>query len=229
MSTPTLQQQLDALADDSQWSGGWYQPIRFPDGSLTHNTKLTDAEFYGAESRGALKWERVIKPHLPCTLDSARFLEIGCNAGLYLALAHAEGASVVGVENHPLFIRQARLVLSHLCPSAVLLEDDALAGEWERYGPFDLALLSNALYWMVYSDAHGFLEAHAAQLSKFLRRLAEASKYILVVGSESPLQYANLETSVPMIAESFEIIEAKPMPVNDRRLNIVAGRSRYCH
>ena len=223
----SLQAALDALGDDRAWRGGWYQPIEFPDGSRTHSTKYEDSYFYRSASFGLRKWEQVIRPHLPCPLAGARFLEIGTNAGLYLAQARREGAAaVVGVENHPLFARQARLVLSELCPEAVLVEEDALALGWVKHGPFDLALLANTLYWLVYSDEHGFRPDYEAQMETFLRALAGAARHVLVIGTECGLRYANLTSTIQAMGPHFEIIDARLAPVEDRVLTVAAGRSR---
>lgn len=217
-SKSTTQSAIDALADDAAWCGGWYQPIIFPDGSRTHSSKLDDAAFYGSESRGMRKWESVIAPSLP-PLEGKRFLEIGCNAGLYLVAAKQAGAAkVYGVESHPQFFAQARFVLSRLCPEAELIHGNALTVELPTA---DVTLLANALYWMVYSDERGLLPDHEQRMKQFLRRLTGT---VVIVGTEEPVRYSPLSEVLPLL-DGWDVKVAKVVPVNDRTLNLVVA----CH
>jgi len=223
-----LQQRIDALSDDRQWAGGWYQPIDFPDGSRTHSTKLSDAQFYGSECRGIRKWRKAIAQHLP-NLRGKSFLEIGCNAGLYLSQAWREGAvAIIGVENHPYFARQCRFVLEHLCPCApvTLIEQDATELDWSLVGEVDVVLLANALYWVGYTDEHGAYPDRDRLMQTFLSGLAHAAQTVIVVGAEEGKQYADLASTTALLAPWFDLRTAEIVRVNDRVLNVIVGESR---
>jgi tRNA (mo5U34)-methyltransferase len=81
----------------------WFHNIHLPDGSQTApNHPLGDFPAY--------KW-KAIAPHLPADLSGWRVLEIGCNAGYYTVALARRGATVVGIDINPHYLRQARWVL----------------------------------------------------------------------------------------------------------------------
>jgi SAM-dependent methyltransferase len=223
----TCQPEIDALSDDRQWYGGWYQPILFSDGSRTHSTKMSDERFYGSESRGLRKWDRVIRPHLP-DLTGKRFLEIGCNAGLYLVQAVREGAAAcVGVENHPQFAKQCRYVRDRFGVSdrIHLLEQDAAVLDWGKVGFADVALLSNALYRIGHTDERGDYPNRPELLDRFLYGLSGAVPLMVVIGAEEQKRYANLGSTCGLLDPYFRITYAEVVPLNDRTMNVVVGES----
>lgn len=224
-----LQAEIDALSVDRQWFGGWYQPIDFPGGSRTHSTKLSDAQFYGSECRGLRKWRKVIAQNIG-NLRGKRFLEIGCNAGLYLVQAWREGARwCIGVENHPQFIQQCHFVLNALAPDAsiTLIEQDVTKVNWQIIGEVDIALLANALYWIGYTDEHGPYPNRAELMTRFLEGLAKSAKRVVIVGAEEKSKrYEDLETTIPLLEPFFDIRKSEIVPVNDRVLNVIVGDSK---
>ena len=253
MTREDTQARIDALVDDAAWRGGWYQPIVFPNGARSVSTRFTPEEFFSRDSLGLNKWNKIIRPHIG-ELAGKRFLEIGCNAGLYVAQAALEGAAAsYGLENHPHFLKQADLVMEefsyHVNGERVrMVVDDHEAAGWcsmevhirELAGtPWDVALLSNALYWIGYSDEAGFVDHYEEHLNQFLRDLARIARRVVVIGSEgnsrsrwvgdNPRLHhvgAALDDVVPRLSKFFRVVKAEKISC-DRRLNLAVGVSPY--
>ena len=79
--------------------GPWFHNLHLPDGAQTApHSPLGD--FPG------FKW-REIAPHVPADLSGWTALDIGCNAGFYSFELARRGATVIGIDVEPLFLRQA--------------------------------------------------------------------------------------------------------------------------
>jgi len=229
-----IQEQIDALSVVPPHLGGWYQPIEFPDGSRTHSTKMSDDAFYASESKGVRKWDLVIKPNLPFPLDDKQVMEVGCNAGLFIAKALEEGADyVVGVEHLRCFTRQAHFVIQHLTPGAESRYEvracNALTDPFHSWAePRDIILFINSLYWMVYTSDNKFIPKHELLMMDFLLRMSKNTHHILVVGCEEKPAFGQaLDSTVSLLEPFFDIDIAKKHQVNDRRLNVVRGKSKW--
>ncbi|MFC6997482.1 TIGR04290 family methyltransferase [Rufibacter roseus] len=82
--------------------GPWFHNLHLPDGTQTApNHTLGDFP--------AFKWEQ-IKEHIPQDLSGWRVLDIGCNAGFYTIELAKRGASVLGIDVDPHYLRQAEWV-----------------------------------------------------------------------------------------------------------------------
>ena len=87
-----LQTEIDAL-------GGWFHNLHLPDGAQTApGSPLGDFPRF--------KWLE-LAPHLPADLAGWTALDVGCNTGFYAFELARRGASVVGIDVEPLFLRQA--------------------------------------------------------------------------------------------------------------------------
>ncbi|HZQ61962.1 MAG TPA: TIGR04290 family methyltransferase [Casimicrobiaceae bacterium] len=86
--------EIDAL-------GPWFHNLHLPDGSQTAPTHFIGGDF------PMFKW-REIAPAIPKKLNGWRVLDVGCNAGFYSFELARRGASVVGIDVEPLYLRQAR-------------------------------------------------------------------------------------------------------------------------
>lgn len=80
----------------------WYQNVEGVKDAVFKDPGRKDSRFWGEG-----KWKTFIEPLLPA--ERRTFIEIGCNAGLFLKLAMDEGyTDVIGVEACPQRMRQAR-------------------------------------------------------------------------------------------------------------------------
>lgn len=82
--------------------GPWFHNIHLPGGEQTApNHALGDFP--------AFKWQE-IQGHLPADLTGWQVLDVGCNAGFYSLELARRGASVLGIDVDPHYLRQAAWV-----------------------------------------------------------------------------------------------------------------------
>ena len=80
--------------------GPWFHNLHLPDGAQTApGHRLGDFPRF--------KWEQ-IAPYIGTDLTGVHALDIGCNSGFYSFELAKRGASVLGIDVEPLFLRQAR-------------------------------------------------------------------------------------------------------------------------
>jgi tRNA (mo5U34)-methyltransferase len=103
--------------------GPWFHNLHLPDGSQT-------APGHALGDFPAFKW-REIAPHLPADLTGWTVLDVGCNAGFYAFELAKRGARVTGIDQEPLFLRQAEWAAREL--------GLAHAVEFRRMQVYDLA------------------------------------------------------------------------------------------
>jgi SAM-dependent methyltransferase len=128
----------------------WYQPINFGYGISTKAVdKGGNRITYRSMDRGINKWKHFIKPSLPFDLKNKRVLEVGCNAGLFLAECVREGArEAVGIEKDDHYYSQARFVARTFSQLEgryypVRVYQGAMESfPYEGLGRFDLAMFS---------------------------------------------------------------------------------------
>lgn len=97
-SDDDLRREIDAL-------GPWFHNLHLPDG-----TQTVPAHRFGDFPR--FKWLQVAGA-VPADLTGWSVLDIGCNAGFYSIELARRGASVLGVDVEPLYLRQARWAARH--------------------------------------------------------------------------------------------------------------------
>lgn len=82
--------------------GPWFHNLHLPNGIQTApNHALGDFP--------AFKWNE-ISPYIPEDLSGWRVLDVGCNAGFYTIELAKRGASVLGIDVDPHYLRQAQWV-----------------------------------------------------------------------------------------------------------------------
>ena len=89
-----LQREIEAL-------GPWFHNLHLPDGTQTLPNHFLGGDFPG------FKW-REIEPYVPEDLSGWRVLDVGCNAGFYTFELAKRGATVLGIDVEPVYLRQAQ-------------------------------------------------------------------------------------------------------------------------
>lgn len=214
---------LKEFIKESAEKDGWYQPIKFPDGTETFNPKKPD--FFDRDDLGVKKWERFIKPYL---VGKSGFLEVGCNAGLYLVLAEKYGyKKVYGIENLKGFYEQSQKVLAEFNSKATVFFNNALEFNYHKLIDIDVILMANALYWMGYTDSGKYIENYEKRVEKFIKQLAFVSKRIILVGGERVDRIGgSLEKTLPVIKKYFNVIKSEVIETKHRQLNLIVGDSK---
>jgi len=215
---------VEMLTDDARWYGGWYQPIVFPDGSMTHSTKFDDDTFYGIQSLGLHKWDDVISPNLP---GGDTLLDIGCNAGLYLVMASKAGfRNIYGIEESPYFLDQCRFVLDQFGVDADLHCANATEFDYSLLPHIDVTLMANTLYWITYSDEDGFVDDADRKMHEFARKLSTKTTWLLAVGREGiDRMGGSLDRTVPLLDNYFTIERTNTYALPDGILNTILCKS----
>lgn len=128
--------------EDPAALGPWFHNLHLPDGRQT----APDHRF-GDFPRH--KWE-ALAPHLPADLAGRRALDIGCNAGFYSFELARRGATVVGLDADPRYLRQARWAARRMGLSGVEFRQGQIYDllRWEER--FDLVLFMGVFYHLRY-------------------------------------------------------------------------------
>ena len=124
------------------------------------------------------KWESFIAPLLPEDCTDQTFVEMGCNAGLFLKLAADRGyRRVIGVEKNR---TPARLGLEYRDAIGYDYEllKRTLGGKWGENGSFDIDELPVADLTLM-STFHYYIDINC--WVKYLDRLVAKSCYVLIV------------------------------------------------
>lgn len=126
----TTLQSTGTAAGDEQIAGlaPWFHNLHLPDGRQT-------APDHPLGDFPAFKWEQVAAV-LPDDLDGCRALDIGCNAGFYTFELARRGATVLGIDHDPHYLRQADWARAELG-----LQDQV---ELRELGVYDLARLEDS-------------------------------------------------------------------------------------
>jgi len=150
------------------------------------------------------RWENYIKPILPFDdFKDRRFVEIGCNAGMYLLEAAKVGFSrIAGIESDLKCFDQARYVLALNNYANIKLINQAVDENFslEDLPVADLTLMSNVHYWI-----------EPGALKKYVDGLAEKSLYCLLVSrAEENSRYAspaNKKAAIKLFGDKWEYVK----------------------
>jgi hypothetical protein len=137
----------------------WYQ-------NATINGKPMPAMRQGDTS--GKRWDNLIKPLIPFEGEGRLFIELGSNAGFYLRKAKEMGFNVMGIDNNPGFVKQARFWEEKEPRGVRTIEGDLV--DWD-FPCASIILLANVHYWLTPN-----------QLARVVRRLRRKALYVIVVG-----------------------------------------------
>ena len=178
-----------ALKSEMDRLSPWYQPVRLALGvKATVRGKSGHRYRFWSSDRGAGKWRRFIQPNLPFDLGGKRVLELGCNAGLFLAECVKRGArEAVGIEKDSHYYEQARFIVNSLARLhgsyyPIRVYQGSMEGfDHAGLGHFDLALLLNVIYHIGKSEEYAGLSSDGvveAQVT-MLRKVSRIAEFIL--------------------------------------------------
>jgi tRNA (mo5U34)-methyltransferase len=123
--------------------GPWFHNVHLPDGTQT----APDHRFGDFPS---FKW-RKLESSVPADLHGWSVLDIGCNAGYYSVELARRGATVLGIDVEPLYLRQARWVAQQydLQDRLQFMHADVYDLIWQRR-QFDLVWFAGVFYHLRY-------------------------------------------------------------------------------
>jgi hypothetical protein len=124
----------------------WYQNVEI-EGAVYEGAERKHSKFW---NKG--KWESFVKPLLP--RERQVFIELGCNAGLFLKMASDAGFErVIGVEASDRVMRQAEVYRESIGGKWKLVQE-RIGGGFDPYSlPIaDVVLMSNFHYYIGISD-----------------------------------------------------------------------------
>jgi tRNA (mo5U34)-methyltransferase len=139
IATPNLR----SIDSEISSLGPWFHNLHLPDGRQT----CPDHCFGDFPS---FKW-RQIAPSIPQNLTGWNCLDIGCNAGFYTFELARRGATVLGIDIDPRYLRQARWAAKQFnVEDRVSFERMAVYDLAHRVEQFDLILFLGVLYHLRY-------------------------------------------------------------------------------
>jgi hypothetical protein len=124
----------------------WYQNVPV-EGAVYEDPKRKDSKFWNEG-----KWRNFVEPLLPAVCRT--FIEIGCNAGLFLKLAQDEGAvQVIGIEGSSRVMRQAELFRESINGNyKLVLQQVGKNLALDQLPLADVVLFSNTHYYFPVND-----------------------------------------------------------------------------
>jgi len=124
--------------------GPWFQNLHLPGGVQTvPDHPLGDYPSF--------KWKHLV-PHLPADLTGWTALDVGCNAGFYCFELARRNARVVGIDNHPVYLAQARWAAEQYGLADRVEFRQMQVYDLARLGQsFDLVLFMGVFYHLRYS------------------------------------------------------------------------------
>ena len=124
------------------------------------------------------KFENFIAPHLPEDCADQTFVEMGCNAGLFLKMAEDRGfRNVVGVEKDKTPVAKGLQYRDQIGYNYKMLKR-TLGGKFGEAGNFDIDELPIADY-TVLSTFHYYIDINS--WLKYVDRLWTKSRYVIIV------------------------------------------------
>lgn len=165
----SIQQSRDFGVGSTDMTVKWYQNVDGVDGAVFKDPRRADSKFWGEG-----KWKNFILPLLP--LERRTFVEIGCNAGLFLKLATDAGfKDVIGIEADEDRVDQAAQYLrTHKSTYKIIYQKVDNNFDWDQLPLTDVTLLSNVHY---YFPINTFM--------KLVDHLRSRSLYCIVVSAKA--------------------------------------------
>ena len=174
--------------------GKWYQGIEIQGIKVPlSKNPIKSEKKYNNACQGKGKWDNFIKPLIPFkNVKNKTFVELGCNAGLFLILAKKMGfKTVIGIEPNTICFKQSQFVkkayseINPIYKSIKLLNkkvgtctyDNKHDNECETLSidnipTADITLLANVLYWIP-------MESIKKYVKNILRK---KTRYVIVIG-----------------------------------------------
>jgi SAM-dependent methyltransferase len=154
----------------------WYQTLEI-DGveQVFEDVKRADSKFWNEG-----KWDTFIHPLLPEERNT--FIEIGCNAGLFLNKAREAGFErVIGIECNKQIFQQAEIYREHVGGDWEL-KNECIRDDFyiDKYPLADVVLISNAHYYM---PVHVF--------ARLVDRLRNHCLYCIIVSARAKRRQGN--------------------------------------
>ena len=149
-----------------------YQNIPL-EGVVEQNANRKDSKFWNEG-----KWENFIAPLLSKNVTDSTFVEMGCNAGLFLKLAEDYGfRNVVGVEKDSTPVSEGLRYRDSIGYHYKMLKR-TLGGQFGENGNFNIDELPIADY-TIMSTFHYYIDINS--WIKYLDRLKSKTRYVLIV------------------------------------------------
>jgi len=147
----------------------WYQNIDGIKGAVFKDPNRKNSKYWNEG-----KWNNFIKPLLP--KKRGTFIEIGCNAGLFLKMATNAGfKKVIGIEGSRRRIKQARLFREANGYSYELIQQKVGVN-------FDLNQLPLADV-VLFSNVHYYFPIH--EFATLVNRLRNKTRYCIIVSAKT--------------------------------------------
>lgn len=226
-----LQERIRLLAEADPM-GYWYQPVEFD--SITAPTKPDQHP----ASFGRGKWDNYVKPQMVKPFDTGNgyFCEMGCNAGLYLVMAHeagfrrtwgVEGANAAWgqlqltaeyhdeLDMHPVFAKLGTV-------EGAIADSVAPDFDLEKQPIVDCTLMAQFLYWVTPGVAQHYVDA-----------LSEKSVWCVVLTNRASRQRSpgDPNSVIEMFKRNWHLTRAIPTTKRDGRRQITSllFRSKWLH
>lgn len=154
----------------------WYQNVEVNDSTIVlEGTDRKNSKFWNEG-----KWDNFIKPLLP--KDRRTFIEIGCNAGLFLKMAINAGfKNVIGIESSQRIMDQAELFKKNNKYNYKLIQQTVGKDfEIDKLPTADVILLSNVHYYFP-----------VGVFSNLVDRIKNKTRYCIVVGAKARRRKGN--------------------------------------
>lgn len=149
--------------------GKWYQNVDGVKGAVFKDPRRKESRFWNEG-----KWNNFIKPLLP--KERRTFIELGCNAGLFLKMAMDAGfVDVIGVESSRQRIGQAKQFReSNRYPYRLIHQAVGIDFELDQLPLADVVLIANTHYHLP-----------VVVFANLVDRLKSRTAYCVVVGARS--------------------------------------------
>jgi len=158
---------------------------------LYQNLKVDGAKFnchkdrVGSEFWNEGKFHNFIEPHLPDNCKEMVFVEMGCNAGLFLKMAKDKGFEhVVGIEKNKTPVKEGRRYRDLIGYNYRIMKR-TLGGKYGNEGNFNIEELPVADY-TIMSTFHYYVPIDI--WLRYVDRLKHKTRYVVIVSRDSVMR-----------------------------------------